>query len=284
MKSSKKAPSQGGSFWLLAYSLSILLALCLAAVLLVRDGRVQHKLHQAGILKNGKLNLYKTSDILQDDQYRQEPVLEAKTEEAATPPVPGFTLPPHILLMRPRPQDYDFKAMREQVQAYMELLPPESRDTEKERIRYLGSYKEYLISKMQKIAYAPEDERGLLLANGRRLQGSITMFSNAQNLKIRLKNTRNPGLMELAWSELSQEEFFKIAHFYVQRQVDDLSGSKRVAAARLDELFDEYLYLILLADWYQKDELLKQYCQEFDDLPVAKQKDRLLAYIQWPKP
>ena len=277
MKYKPLSPVKKGFPWALTYALLIMVALCLAAVLLFRDARVQKKLHRAGMLKSNR-------PLAVDPEQGNQDILAAESETTHTgnsAPV-GFSLPRHIVMMRPRPQDYDFKAMREQLRAYMDMIPPENKEIERERIRYLGSYKDYLVSKMQKLAYTPEDDN-LLLADGRRIQGSITVFSNAQTLKIRLKNSKKGSLAELKCNELSQEEFFKIAHSYVRRQADSLMGHKIIPATRLNEIFDEYLYLILLADWYQKDDLLRQYCREFSQLPIAEKKNELLNYIQWPE-
>lgn len=273
---------KGSNLLNLLITVLILATVVLSGILLLRNMPVQDKLHEIGLLKNGKLNLQVIPNMdipaEQADSQADEP--EPKSEDNALQT--GFHLPPEITASRPRPPDYDFKAVREQVSTYLATIPPEAIETEKERIRYLGSYKTYLLSKISKMAYSPTNPAGIRLKSGEQVSGNVTMFSNENALKVRQNGKKSSSLREIPWSELPPAEVLNMAYSYVQRNAEEIKGAKSVSQKKLEEVFDEFFYLILLADWYQESEALKKYCQEAAQLPLDGVKEKLCQYIQWP--
>jgi len=271
------------SWFNLLLGLLILSALCLVGIILFRQAPVQEKLHSLGLLQEGKLKLQVAPKDVETPKTiapaaKDEPV--SKSDRASEHP--SFRLPPEIIALRPRPADYDFKAIREQITAYLTAVPPATLEIEKERIRYLGSYKTYLLSKISKMAYSPANSEGIRLKTGENVLGSITMFSNEKVLKIRLSDRASSSLRELPWQDLSCRQVLDIAYSYVQRTTAEIKGLTVVPRKKLDEVYDEYFYLILLADWYQESAALKQFCQEVELLPIARAKEKLSLYIEWP--
>jgi serine/threonine protein kinase len=260
----------------IAISILLLIALVLAGLLLSRKQPVQDKLHQIGLLKDGKLNL---QVIPKTNIPKAEEGPETMPEKES---LPGFSLLPELIKARPRPANYDFKSVREQVQAYLARLPEEKRETERERIRYLASYKEYLLSKISKMAYSPANPSGIRLRNGELVSGNVTMFSNEKALKVRQNQGGDSNLREIPWEELPPNQMLEMAYSYVERNAAEIKGAKRIQRKKLEEVYDEFFYLILLADWYQEGDALKKFCQEAEQLPLAEGKEKLLQYIQWP--
>ena len=260
----------------------VLAAIAFAGILLLRKKPVQDKLHEIGLLKNGKLNLQVVPEmkIPAEPDSKPEDVSELKTDNSAK--ISGFILPAEIIARRPRPADYDFKAVREQISTYLATIPPEALETEKERIRYLGSYKTYLLSKISKMAYSPTNPAGIRLKSGEQISGNVTMFSNEKALKVRQHQKDTAALREIPWKELPPSQILEMAYSYVQRNAEEIRGAKSVSQKKLEEVYDEFFYLILLADWYEESASLKKYCQEVELLPIGGVKEKLSRYISWP--
>ena len=266
----------------IAISILLLAAIILAGLLLARKKPVQDRLHKIGLLKDGKLNLqgtHRQKIPRTQNNDAADPESEPNPESAA---LPGFNLPSELIKARPRPANYDFKSAKEQIQTYLSLLPEDKRETEKERIRYLASYKEYLLSKISKMAYSPANPAGIRLQNGELISGNVTMFSNEKALKVRQNQQGGSNLREIPWEELPPSQMLEMAYSYVERNAAEIKGAKRIQRKKLEEVYDEFFYLILLADWYQEAEALKKFCQEAEQLPLAEGKEKLLQYIQWP--
>lgn len=271
------------SWFNLLLGLLILSALCLVGIILFRQAPVQEKLHSLGLLQNGKLKL----QVVPNPAHASKEVAPAGEDESVSvpdrlPEQSGFRLPPEIIALRPRPADYDFKASREEISAYLTAVPPAALEIEKERIRYLGSYKTYLLSKISKMAYSPGNPEGIRLKTGEKVFGSVTMFSNEKALKIRLSDRASSSLREIPWQDLSCRQVLDMAYSYVQRTTAEIKDLTVIPRKKSDDVYDEYFYLILLADWYQESAALKQFCQEVEQLPIVKAKEKLSKYIEWP--
>ncbi len=274
---------KGGNLLNLIITCLILAALAMAGVLTLRKKNVQDKLHEIGLLKNGKLNLQvvPNMDIPAEQASTPEEEPDDKTENQTRQT--GFYLPSEIIAARPRPADFDFKAVREQISSYLATVPPETQETEKERIRYLGSYKTYLLSKISKMAYSPTNPAGIRLKSGEYIPGNVTMFSNEKTIKIRQNQKKTATLREIPWEELPTSQILDMAYSYVQRNAEEIKDAKSLSRKKLDDIYDEFFYLILLADWYQETPALKKFCQEIEQLPIDGVKEKLLQYIQWPE-
>jgi len=274
---------KGSNLLNLLITVLILATVVLSGILLLRNKPVQDKMHEIGLLKNGKLNLQVVPEmkIPAEPDSKPEDVSELKTDNSAK--ISGFILPAEIIARRPRPADYDFKAVREQITTYLATIPPEALETEKERIRYLGSYKTYLLSKISKMAYTPTNPAGIRLKSGEQVPGNVIMFSNEKAIRIRQNRKNTSDLREIPWKELPTDQVLDMAYFYVARNAEEIRGAKTISQRKLDEIYDEFFYLILLADWYQETDALKKYCQEAEQLPMDGVKEKLSRYIQWPE-
>ncbi|NMA20371.1 MAG: protein kinase [Lentisphaerae bacterium] len=261
----------------------ILICLLFAGILILRKKSVQDKLHAIGLLKNGKLNLQVVPDMKVPAEQAGKPegeesILETEHDNAPS----GLLLPPELVASRPRPADYNFKAVHEQISAYLATVPPEILELEKERIRYIGSYKTYLLSKISKMAYSPTNPAGIRLKSGEQVSGNVTMFSNENVLKVRINKGNSSSMREIPWEALPPSQLLEMAYSYVARSAEEIKGARAISRKRLEEVFDEFFYLILLADWYQETDSVKKFCQEAEALPMTGVKEKLSQYILWP--
>jgi len=217
-------------------------------------------------------------DLLRAEEVRAENAPPATAEFAP------WQLAEPLLRARPRPADYDFRRVREDLSKYMALLPEESKELEKERIRIIASYKEYLISKLRKLSYQPENFSGVLLANGQRAKGSLTLFCDENVLKLRQEGARAGVFLEIPWQDVSRQQILDIAYYYVRRSHDEIRGARVISQKRLQEVLDEYLYLIMFCDWYQETEYLNKVCREALTLPYPHIQAKIRHYVLWPAP
>ncbi len=187
-----------------------------------------------------------------------------------------------LLAARPRPADYDFRQVREELTQYMSQLPEESKEQERERIRIIASYKEYLVSKMRKLPYQPDNYPGLRLRNGKLIKGTLTLFSDEKALKLRQNSAAAGVFREIPWSEVALSEVLEMSFYYVQRSHDQIRGAKVISQKRLQEVVDEYLYLIMFCDWYQDHAYLDKVCRAALTLPDSTLSARIRHYVPWP--
>lgn len=206
------------------------------------------------------------------------PVAAAESVAATGPEL----LTAAMLQLRPRPADYDFKGQKEQIQAYLAAVPDALRETEKNRIRWMASYKEYLLAKIQKIPYSSEEGPGLLLKSGQRLAGTITFFSDEQVLKVRPANLDGADLQEIPWEALHQQQLWEIAEYYIKRSRAEISDPKGVSPRKVRDVFEEYRYLIVFADWYEDQATCRRLCAEALTLPLADARRQLAEFITLP--
>jgi len=176
-----------------------------------------------------------------------------------------------VLALRPRPEGLDFSGCREELKAYLEAVPEELRDVERERLRCLVSYKDYLLSKMQKMASYDADGKPIALKNGKSFKGTINFMSNEKVLKVFPADAKSGQTREIPWSALERREIWKMAAWYIALQQE--RGGKRTNAA----IFDEYFYLMLLCDWYGDQQEFDKYAALADKIgaPHAAQLKKL---------
>ncbi|NLF94383.1 MAG: protein kinase [Oligosphaeraceae bacterium] len=208
---------------------------------------------------------------------------ESQTKSSATdnPELKPCQLDEAMLAARPRPEDFDFRRVREELKGYMALIPEECKEQERERIRIIASYKEYLVSKMRKLPYQPDNYSGLRLRNGRRVKGTLTLFSDTGVLKMRQLGAPAGEFLEIPWKEVALQEVLDMAFYYVRRSHDEIRGAKVISQKRLQEVVDEYLYLIMLCDWYQETAYLDKVCREAVTLPDPDIQARIRHSVPW---
>lgn len=273
--------SSGGVF----VNLLILLLLAVLAVLAVmlwhkHDKRLRDR---AAAARQSIAPGRKTVIVTLDDQPKPEGEAEkaVEPEKVVTPAAPQL-LTEAILRLRPRPADYNFKGQKEEIQAYLAALPDSLRETEKNRIRWMASYKEYLLAKIQKIPYSSEEGGGLLLKDGRRLAGTITFFSDERVLKVRPANLDGADLQEIPWEALHPRQLWEIAEYYIKRSRAEISDAKGVTPRKVRDVFEEYRYLIVFTDWYEDQATCRRLCAEALTLPLADARRQLAEFITLP--
>ncbi len=268
-------------------NIMIILLILLALVLLVLIGQKHYGSKtlggvdlQAESEARAKVLEESEAELRELDLLRAE---EAKSQFPATdnPEFKPCQLDEAMLAARPRPEDFDFRRVREELKGYMALIPEESKEQERERIRIIASYKEYLVSKMRKLTYQPDNYTGLQLRNGRRVKGTLTLFSDTEVLKLRQPGVKSGVFLEIPWKDVALQEVLDMAFYYVRRSHDEIRGVKVISRKRLQEVVDEYIYLIMLCDWYQETAYLDKVCREAVTLPDPNIQARIRHFVQW---
>ncbi len=131
---------------------------------------------------------------------------------------------------RPQPADLDFYKARKEVVEYVNNLPADIREHERDRIRKLSLIRPHLQKIMRYIPFSPEDGY-IELANGRRVRGNIP-FCNDNELTVSL-NRRSTSFRSVKWNELSIGQYAEMLIFYAEQR---LTADKESLSAGLDAL------------------------------------------------
>lgn len=161
------------------------------------------------------------------------------------------TIAPAVWASRPQPPDLDFTTTREENKRYLHAVPEALQETERERLRIVGSARDYLQQTMRYIGYDRGESGRIVLRNGRSYLGAIPR-ANEKGLTVRRRdhaagdgdNSMQVGFEDLAWPQL-----WDIFAFYAEKRQDMASNKRQERAAAVD-VFDDYLRLALLCDWY----------------------------------
>ncbi|HOG51633.1 MAG TPA: hypothetical protein PKY10_13665, partial [Lentisphaeria bacterium] len=197
-------------------------------------------------------------------------VARALAEETSCP-----VLPPACLASRPRPLDLDFMADPEANRQYLALVPEELREREKERLRILGGSMEYLLKMMRFVGYDRGDEAQIEMRDGSRIQGAIP-YASEKGFIVRQRGDRSNGSELFPIDEFSQAQIWDIFAFYAEKRAEMASGKKLSLRVR-EEIFDEYLRLALLCDWYNDKTKMQEYAQAALDI-MPSQQERLVFF------
>jgi ribosomal protein S27E len=152
---------------------------------------------------------------------------------------------------RPLPADLDFKNTRAANRSYLETVPESLRERERERLRILGTAREHLQQTMRYVAYDRGETARIQLRDGRSFFGSIPR-ANERGLTLRLRESGKEDSvqsMQLRFEDLAWSQLWDIFAFYAEKR-REMAPNKRRERAALVDVFDDYLRLALLCDWY----------------------------------
>ncbi len=182
---------------------------------------------------------------------------------------------------RPRPPDLNFRTVQDELQEYLRLHDDDLRRLERDRIVELSRLKGHLI-RLMRIPYDGTD-RGVLLADGRRLQGTVP-YANEHGLTVRSGGPRRTRSVTLDWDELAIEQYFVFFQFYIDKRLMmvDAPQNEMLGADPERDSAQDYFRMALLADWYGFYDRAREYAQkaeELDDMMVFRNR-RFLYYLR----
>ena len=224
-------------------------------------------------LKGGHPRVSNMEELtLEDDEAEEEnrelDVFERKTAEEAQKsgekPAPEVNkvkrpvYPEECLKARPRPKDLDFVAVKEATRKYMQLVPDDLQQIEKERIRIIGSTLDDLAMSMKSGSYNRGEDNVIHLRNGKTLRGSIPF--PPRNGKIRIRPDKGDTI-EVKFSDLTMNQILDILQFYAEKRVEMAEG-RRVTTAMKSDFYYAYLQLALVCDWYEKPDLARKFAKK----------------------
>lgn len=159
---------------------------------------------------------------------------------------------------RPCPPDLDFVAQKNDLQKYLDGLPVELREVEKERILVLSQARDYLVSLMKYVPYSENPPR-VRLRDGTALDATVP-YCNKEEITVRLTSAGG-GLQKLKWGNLAFEQYVRFFEFYMTTRLDQGAGSgnEKTAEAGKKEAAEDCFRLALLCDWYGKDPSARRY-------------------------
>ena len=189
-----------------------------------------------------------------------KPAASEASQVAVAPAKPAepqpYTLPPECLAARPRPEDLDFRPLKSQNQAYLKMVPDEKRDTEKERLRLVGSSLDYLKACMKAGAYNRGDSHPIRMKDGSVIQGIIPYAPNKEKqLTIRRPGNQEPVKVDMA--KLDFMQLMDIFQFYAEKREEMALG--KLTRSIKDEIFAIYQRMALLCDWYGHPEAARKF-------------------------
>ena len=225
-----------------------------------------------GILNaDGRVDWQAIGGMLWHREPSQAPDVPAPVEQALR-----VTLPPACLASRPRPPDLDFMAEPEANRQYLAQIPEDLREREKERLRILGGSMDYLLKMMRFVGYDRGDEAQIEMRDGSRLRGVIP-YASEKGFILRRRGEASNGSELLPIHAFSQAQIWDIFAFYAEKRAEMASGKKLPVRDR-EEIFDEYLRLALLCDWYNDEAKAQEYVRAaLDTMPS--QRERLAFFF-----
>ena len=161
---------------------------------------------------------------------------------------------PAETIARPRPGDFNFALVQDDLNRYLRAQPAERRRLERERITRLSKSRNYLQSLMRYLPY--RGENGIKLASGQIIEGNITTFGN-DTLTVATEGAASP--VEIEWSQIAVDQYLAFFEFYIDQRLGQ-TASNRTAKQEQDGARD-YLLLALLADWYGDTPRAKIYAE-----------------------
>lgn len=183
---------------------------------------------------------------------------ESEVTPAAVPgadggSAPGGVLPsidPAVWAKRPQPPDLDFVVTHDENQRYLRAVPAGLQESERERLRIIGSARDYLQQIMRRVNYDRGENGRIALRDGRSVRGSIP-YVKEKSLTIRRRDSAGGGdtTMEVRFEELAWSQIWDIFAFYAEKR-QEMAVGNRMSRSVAVEVFDEYLRIALLCHWY----------------------------------
>ena len=165
-------------------------------------------------------------------------------------------LPAECLAARPRPDDLDFKVLKEKNQEYLKLVPEKMREVERDRLRLIGGSLDYLKACMKAGAYNRAEDYPIRLKDGTVIKGIIPYAPNNENL-VTIRRSGNLDAVKVPFSKLDFMQVIDMFQFYAEKREEMALG--KMNRLIKNEIYSIYLQAALLCDWYEKPEEAKKY-------------------------
>ena len=193
-----------------------------------------------------------------DKPAEEEELVEGETTggEATARHVQAVELPAECLAARPRPNDLDFRQMKEKNQAYLMLVPEEMREVEKERLRLIGASLDYLKACMKAGAYNRAEDYPIRMKDGSVIKGIIPYAPNKENL-VTIRRPNDQDAVKVPFAKLDFMQVIDMFQFYAEKREEMALG--KLNRLIKTEIYNIYLRTALLCDWYEKPEEAKKY-------------------------
>lgn len=150
-----------------------------------------------------------------------------------------------VQIPRPRPADLNFRALRTEIEDYLNTLSSEQRTLEKERLKLLVGMRFRLPKQLNRFGYEiPED--GLLLRNGDRKVGRLRTVDE-EGFALRSAET-------VRWSQLAVQQVLDLYDFLIQKWDEDRRGSSRSPYAA-----QEAIRAAAFSAWFGRSDLAESY-------------------------
>ena len=166
------------------------------------------------------------------------------------------TLPAECIAARPTPKVLDFKTLKEKNKVYLQLVPEDKLEIEKERLRLIGSSLDFLKACMKAGAYDRGEKHPIRLKNGKVIRGIIPRAPNNDN-QITIRQPGNKDAAKVAFSDLDFMQIMDIFQFYAEKREEMALG--KLTKSIKTEIYAIYLRMALLCDWYNHPEEARKF-------------------------
>lgn len=154
---------------------------------------------------------------------------------------------------RPRPADLNFRALRTEIEDYLNTLPAKERELEKARLKRLVGLRFRLPNLLNKFGYDIPQE-GLLLRNGDRRTGSLRSI-NEEGLT--LSDSSSNGAVTVRWSQLAVQQILDFHDFLIQKRHEERGGGSRSPYAA-----QEALRAAAFSEWFGRSDQAESYVEQ----------------------
>lgn len=166
------------------------------------------------------------------------------------PSKPQQPNPAVVATNRPRPADYDFRALRTEIEDYLNVLSPQKRELERARLKMLIGTRSHLANALNRMGYElPAD--GLLLRDGGRHTGRM-LTVNADRFELLPAN--GGGAVTVRWSQLAVQQVLDLYDYLIEKWDETGGGGSRSPYAAL-----EALRAAVFCEWYGRTDRVKAY-------------------------
>ncbi|MFW5893819.1 MAG: serine/threonine-protein kinase [Verrucomicrobiota bacterium] len=154
---------------------------------------------------------------------------------------------------RPRPADLNFRALKTEIEDYLNTLPQEQREQKKKKLKLLVGIRFRLPNQLNRFGYEIPEE-GLLLRSGDRKTGSLRSVDE-EGFKLSAPGSRSAETVR--WSQLAVQQIVELHDFLIQKWHEARSGSSRSPYAA-----QEALRAAALSEWFGRSDLAESYVEQ----------------------
>lgn len=162
-----------------------------------------------------------------------------------------------VRIPRPRPADLNFRALRTEIEDYLNTLPAERRELEKARLKLLVGMRFRLPNMLNRFGYEIPEE-GLLLRSGERQTGRLR---SVDDQGFSLSALGSDGTVVVRWSQLAVQQILDFHNFLIKKWHEDRSGGSRSPYAA-----QEALRAAAFSQWFGRSDKAESYVKQALDL------------------